>query len=85
MEGATLSGRQTSAYICDAGEELVALRKELVAQSKDDIKYTNTKDELSLVWEKYSDKLVTLYEESLFSMHVIFYVVYLIKKQLQDC
>ncbi|XP_058754268.1 zeta-carotene desaturase, chloroplastic/chromoplastic-like isoform X2 [Vicia villosa] len=49
MEGATLSGRQTSAYICDAGEELVALRKELVAQSKDDIKFTNTKDELSLV------------------------------------
>lgn len=49
MEGATLSGRQTSAYICDAGEELVALRKELLAQSKDDIKFTNTKDELSLV------------------------------------
>lgn len=62
MEGATLSGRQTSAYICDAGEELVALRKELVAQSKDDIKFTNTKDELSLVWEEYSDKIVTLYE-----------------------
>ncbi|KAJ6289206.1 hypothetical protein OIU76_025084 [Salix suchowensis] len=31
MEGATLSGRQASAYICDAGEELVALRKKLAA------------------------------------------------------
>ncbi|PKI67960.1 hypothetical protein CRG98_011556, partial [Punica granatum] len=29
MEGATLSGRQAAAYICDAGEELLALRKEL--------------------------------------------------------
>ncbi|XP_042052340.1 zeta-carotene desaturase, chloroplastic/chromoplastic-like [Salvia splendens] len=29
MEGATLSGRQASAYICDAGEELVALRNAL--------------------------------------------------------
>ncbi|XP_051122709.1 zeta-carotene desaturase, chloroplastic/chromoplastic-like [Andrographis paniculata] len=29
MEGATLSGRQASAYICDAGEDLVALRKAL--------------------------------------------------------
>ncbi|KAL6513369.1 hypothetical protein OROGR_020855 [Orobanche gracilis] len=27
MEGATLSGRHASAYICDAGEDLVALRK----------------------------------------------------------
>lgn len=31
MEGATLSGRQASAFICDAGEELVELRKALVA------------------------------------------------------
>ncbi|KAL1546060.1 9,9'-di-cis-zeta-carotene desaturase [Salvia divinorum] len=31
MEGATLSGRQASAYICDAGEELVVLRKALAA------------------------------------------------------
>nr|GEZ51550.1 zeta-carotene desaturase [Tanacetum cinerariifolium] len=29
MEGATLSGRQASAFICDAGEELAALRKQL--------------------------------------------------------
>ncbi|PWA61698.1 zeta-carotene desaturase [Artemisia annua] len=31
MEGATLSGRQASAFICDAGEELAALRKQLSA------------------------------------------------------
>ncbi|XP_057515788.1 zeta-carotene desaturase, chloroplastic/chromoplastic-like isoform X2 [Amaranthus tricolor] len=31
MEDATLSGRQASAYICDAGEELVALRDKLPA------------------------------------------------------
>ncbi|CAA6659104.1 unnamed protein product [Spirodela intermedia] len=31
MEGATLSGRQTAAYICDAGEELGALRAKLGA------------------------------------------------------
>lgn len=31
MEGATLSGRQTSAYICDAGEELIALSEKLPA------------------------------------------------------
>ncbi|KAL5138844.1 Zeta-carotene desaturase, chloroplastic/chromoplastic [Glycine soja] len=48
MEGATLSGRQASAYICDAGEELVALRKKLDAEFKDDLKISNTKDELSL-------------------------------------
>jgi hypothetical protein len=30
MEGATLSGRRTSAYICGAGEELLALRKKLL-------------------------------------------------------
>ncbi|KAJ8452486.1 hypothetical protein Cgig2_000075 [Carnegiea gigantea] len=29
MEGATLSGRQAAAYICDAGEELFALREKL--------------------------------------------------------
>lgn len=29
MEGATLSGRQASAFICDAGEELAALSKQL--------------------------------------------------------
>ncbi|KAH9617841.1 hypothetical protein KSS87_012408 [Heliosperma pusillum] len=29
MEGATLSGRQASAYICDAGEQLFALREQL--------------------------------------------------------
>ncbi|KAL2536953.1 Zeta-carotene desaturase [Forsythia ovata] len=31
MEGATLSGRQASAFICNAGEDLVALRKNLAA------------------------------------------------------
>lgn len=59
MEGATLSGRQASAYICDAGEELVALRKEVDAQFKDDLKIANIKDELSLVWEKFPDKVVS--------------------------
>ncbi|KAG5004311.1 hypothetical protein JHK82_028325 [Glycine max] len=56
MEGATLSGRQASAYICDAGEELVALRKKLDAEFKDDLKISNTKDELSLdrKWQKYA-------------------------------
>lgn len=51
MEGATLSGRQASAYICNAGEGLVALRKEVDAELKDDLEFTNTKDELSLVWD----------------------------------
>ncbi|KAL0347954.1 UNVERIFIED_CONTAM: Zeta-carotene desaturase, chloroplastic/chromoplastic [Sesamum angustifolium] len=46
MEGATLSGRQASAYICDAGEELVALRKALAAA---ELKEATTSDELSLV------------------------------------
>ncbi|RDY04757.1 Zeta-carotene desaturase, chloroplastic/chromoplastic, partial [Mucuna pruriens] len=49
MEGATLSGRQASAYICGAGEGLVALRKELDIEFKDDFKMENPKDELSLV------------------------------------
>jgi zeta-carotene desaturase len=50
MEGATLSGRQTSAYICDAGEELVALRKKLAAiESQENTKAANITDELSLV------------------------------------
>lgn len=31
MEGATLSGRQAAAYICNAGEELASLRKTIVA------------------------------------------------------
>ncbi|VAH45616.1 unnamed protein product [Triticum turgidum subsp. durum] len=30
MEGATLSGRRTAAYICGAGEELLAIRKKLL-------------------------------------------------------
>ncbi|XP_011091935.1 zeta-carotene desaturase, chloroplastic/chromoplastic-like [Sesamum indicum] len=46
MEGATLSGRQASAYICDAGEELVALQKALAAV---ELKDATTSDELSLV------------------------------------
>ncbi|XP_015940277.1 zeta-carotene desaturase, chloroplastic/chromoplastic [Arachis duranensis] len=49
MEGATLSGRQASAYICDTGEELVDLRKVLATEFKDEIKFANIKDELSLV------------------------------------
>lgn len=49
MEGATLSGRQASAYICDAGEELVALRKKIAAiDSQEQVKATNP-DQLSLV------------------------------------
>lgn len=53
MEGATLSGRQASAYICDAGEELVALRKKIAAaidSGEQDVKAANTStDQLSLV------------------------------------
>ncbi|KAK1287660.1 hypothetical protein QJS10_CPB19g00812 [Acorus calamus] len=45
MEGATLSGRQAAAYICGAGEELAALRKELGRI----INGSSTADELSLV------------------------------------
>ncbi|KAL8028793.1 hypothetical protein ABFX02_14G183900 [Erythranthe guttata] len=33
MEGATLSGRHASAYICDAGQDLIALRKAVLATS----------------------------------------------------
>ena len=46
MEGATLSGRQASAYICDAGEELVVLRKALAATEFEE---TATSDELTFV------------------------------------
>ena len=50
MEGATLSGRQASAYICDAGEELVSLRKKLASiESQGHTKASNVTDELSLV------------------------------------
>ncbi|KAH9754188.1 Zeta-carotene desaturase [Citrus sinensis] len=51
MEGATLSGRQASGYICNAGEELVALRKQLAAfKSLEQMEApTTTNDELSLV------------------------------------
>nr|CAD1840397.1 unnamed protein product [Ananas comosus var. bracteatus] len=45
MEGATLSGRQAAAYICSAGEELAALRKNLAPVNK----VESTLDELSLV------------------------------------
>lgn len=47
MEGATLSGRQASAYICDAGEELVALRKSLAATDLKEAAATS--DELTFV------------------------------------
>lgn len=49
MEGATLSGRQASAYICDAGEELLALRKKLSIELQDLLQTANATDELSLV------------------------------------
>ncbi|KAH9688099.1 Zeta-carotene desaturase /chromoplastic [Citrus sinensis] len=51
MEGATLSGRQASGYTCNAGEELVALRKQLAAfKSLEQMEApTTTNDELSLV------------------------------------
>lgn len=50
MEGATLSGRQASAYICDAGEELVGIRKKLAIDSHEQLEEAaNTTDELSLV------------------------------------
>ncbi|KDO38854.1 hypothetical protein CISIN_1g0233861mg, partial [Citrus sinensis] len=51
MEGPTLSDRQASAYICNAGEELVALRKQLAAfESQEQMEApTTTNDELSLV------------------------------------
>ncbi|KAJ9185869.1 hypothetical protein P3X46_005452 [Hevea brasiliensis] len=50
MEGATLSGRQASAYICDAGEDLVALRKKLAAtESPENRESAPITDELSLV------------------------------------
>ncbi|KAL3516252.1 hypothetical protein ACH5RR_023154 [Cinchona calisaya] len=50
MEGATLSGRQASAYICDAGEELVTLRKKVAtAESSETLEADITSDELSLV------------------------------------
>lgn len=48
MEGATLSGRRASAYICNAGEDLVELRKKLASQ-EGYTKAANTTDELSLV------------------------------------
>ncbi|PHT41130.1 Zeta-carotene desaturase, chloroplastic/chromoplastic [Capsicum baccatum] len=50
MEGATLSGRQASAYICDAGEQLLALRKKIAAAELNEIcKGVSLSDELSLI------------------------------------
>ncbi|XP_073139664.1 zeta-carotene desaturase, chloroplastic/chromoplastic [Henckelia pumila] len=50
MEGATLSGRQASAYICDAGEELTELRKAIATVEMEKAgAATNTSDELTLV------------------------------------
>ncbi|WMV11794.1 hypothetical protein MTR67_005179 [Solanum verrucosum] len=50
MEGATLSGRQASAYICNVGEQLVALRKKITAAELNEIsKGVTLSDELSLV------------------------------------
>nr|UOL49155.1 zeta-carotene desaturase [Chelidonium majus] len=50
MEGATLSGRQASAYVCESGEELAALRKMLSAiEAQEVTKSENIIDELSVV------------------------------------
>ncbi|CAL1356407.1 unnamed protein product [Linum trigynum] len=51
MEGATLSGRQASAFICQAGEELVALKKTIAAidESQGSSNSASVPDELSLV------------------------------------
>ncbi|XP_077213567.1 zeta-carotene desaturase, chloroplastic/chromoplastic-like isoform X2 [Tasmannia lanceolata] len=50
MEGATLSGRQAAAYICDAGEEVVALRKKIAANEAQRVSEgVKTSDELSFV------------------------------------
>lgn len=50
MEGATLSGRQAAAYICDAGEELAALRKKVAtSNARETGRDVNVADELSLV------------------------------------
>ncbi|KAM7278437.1 hypothetical protein ACFE04_005571 [Oxalis oulophora] len=49
MEGATLSGRQAAAYICDAGENLVELREKLLAHESQNPSESATTDELSLV------------------------------------
>ena len=50
MEGATLSGRQAAAYICSAGEELAALRKQVSAiEAERMLEGSDTADELSLV------------------------------------
>lgn len=46
MEGATLSGRQASAYICDSGEELMMLREKIAGIDSETAKLS---DELSLV------------------------------------
>ncbi|XP_059654494.1 zeta-carotene desaturase, chloroplastic/chromoplastic-like [Cornus florida] len=51
MEGATLLGRQTFAYICGAGEELVSLRKKLLDIESEEYAEAaaGIMDELSLV------------------------------------
>lgn len=50
MEGATLSGRQASAFICDAGEELAALRKVLAAiESREEVGVAYSTEKLTLV------------------------------------
>ncbi|XP_038999185.1 uncharacterized protein LOC120124635 [Hibiscus syriacus] len=50
MEGATLSGRQASAYICDVGEESAALQKKLAAVgSQEQMEILSVPDVFSLV------------------------------------
>ncbi|KAK2978444.1 hypothetical protein RJ640_023603 [Escallonia rubra] len=50
MEGATLSGRQASAFVCEAGEDLSALRKMIAAtESQELAEAAYISDKLSLV------------------------------------
>ncbi|KAK3007777.1 hypothetical protein RJ639_014154, partial [Escallonia herrerae] len=50
MEGATLSGRQASAFVCEAGEDLAALRKMIAAtESQELAEAAYISDKLSLV------------------------------------
>ncbi|GAB2277570.1 hypothetical protein Dimus_012279 [Dionaea muscipula] len=49
MEGATLSGRQASAYICDAGEELATIGMKLAMLDRREQESKRTPSELSVV------------------------------------
>ncbi|KAM3378318.1 hypothetical protein P3S68_010731 [Capsicum galapagoense] len=61
MEGATLSGRQASAYICDAGEQLLALRKKIaVAELNEICKGVSLSDELSCLMTANNSIIIQL-------------------------